>query len=297
LNMQDSAVSILMLGDVVGEPGIKALEQTLPALIRRYGADFVTANGENASVLGMTEDDARRILAAGVDVITSGNHVWEKRAFWPFIDSEERMLRPANYPPPAVGRGFVLVEKNGARYLVINLQGREYMTPIDCPFRAFDRIIETCGVFGSTGYSAPRNEPPFVIVDFHAESTREKEALGFYVDGRASVFAGTHTHTQTADEKILPQGAAYISDLGMTGVLSGIIGMDKEICLERARKQISYPLRCAEGAGSLQGICARFARSGGNSNGGGNTAAIAVAVAVSIERFSVSTADLSNSKP
>jgi metallophosphoesterase (TIGR00282 family) len=279
--MQDNKVSILMLGDVVGEPGINALEQTLPDLIRQYGADLVTANGENSSVLGMTEQDARRIFSAGVDVITSGNHVWEKRAFWPFIDAEERMLRPANYPSPAAGRGFVLVKKKNFRFLVINIQGREYMTPIDCPFRAFDRIIETYdSSAGSLGGIAPPDDitPPFVIVDFHAESTREKEALGFYVDGRASVFAGTHTHIQTADEKILPQGTAYISDLGMTGVLSGIIGMDKDICLERARKQIFYPLRCAEGAASIQGIHVLAVLSGG------------LRPAVSIERLSVAAA-------
>jgi metallophosphoesterase (TIGR00282 family) len=267
-----------MLGDIVGEPGIKALEQALPALIRQYGADLVTANGENSSVLGMTEQDARRIFDAGVDVITSGNHVWEKRAFWPFMDAEERMLRPANYPPPAAGRGFVLVKKKKISFLVINLQGREYMTPIDCPFRAFDRVIETYdNSTESLDDIAPPGDiaPPCVIVDFHAESTREKEALGFYVDGRASVFAGTHTHVQTADEKILPQGTAYISDLGMTGVLSGIIGMDKEICLERARKQILYPLRCAEGAASIQGVHVLAALSGD------------LRPATSIERFSV----------
>ncbi|MDR0409759.1 MAG: YmdB family metallophosphoesterase [Spirochaetaceae bacterium] len=256
--MPDNAVSVLMLGDVVGEAGIRALERTLPALIQRFSAVFVTANGENSSVLGMTEEDARRIFAAGVDVITSGNHVWEKRPFWTFMDSEERTLRPANYPPPAAGHGFVVIKKKSFRFLVINLQGREYMTPIDCPFHVFDEIIKTAGVSAQTEDSAP-DCPLFVLVDFHAESTREKEALGFHTDGRASVLAGTHTHIQTADEKILPQGTAYISDMGMTGVLSGIIGMDKEICLERARKQISYPLHCAEGAASVQGICVRLA--------------------------------------
>ncbi|MDR2659746.1 MAG: YmdB family metallophosphoesterase [Spirochaetaceae bacterium] len=277
--MPDNIVSILMLGDIVGEPGLKALEDTLPALIKRFEADFVTANGENSSILGMTEQDARRIFAAGVDVITSGNHVWEKRAFWPFIDSEKRMLRPANYPSPAVGRGFVLVKKNNFSFLVINLQGREYMTPIDCPFRAFDRVIENYGSIDDElrGLSMARAETPVIIVDFHAESTKEKEALGFYVDGRASVFAGTHTHIQTADEKILPQGTAYISDLGMTGVLNGIIGMDKTICLERAKSQILYPLQSAEGAASIQGVCVQVILSAGSEY---------TPRAASIERFS-----------
>jgi metallophosphoesterase (TIGR00282 family) len=243
-----------MLGDIVGETGLKALEKGLPALIERYGADFVTANGENSAGMGITEKDARRIFAAGVDVITSGNHVWEDRAFWAFMDREERILRPANYPPPAAGRGSALVEKVGRRFLVINLQGREYMTPIDCPFRAFDRIVEG-GVSGGA-------DAPAVIVDFHAESTREKEALGFYTDGRASILAGTHTHVQTADEKILPKGSAYITDLGMTGALDGIIGMEKTVCVERARKQIAYPLRCAEGLAAAQGVCVKLSADG-----------------------------------
>ncbi|MDR0382668.1 MAG: YmdB family metallophosphoesterase [Spirochaetaceae bacterium] len=265
--MPDS-VAVLMLGDIVGEAGLSALERLLPGLIERFGADFVTANGENSAGLSMTEHDALRIFAAGVDVITSGNHVWENRAFWPFMDGERRMLRPANYPPPAAGRGFVMAEKNGLRFLVINLQGREYMTPIDCPFRAFDSVIET--------YRGITDGPaPFVIVDFHAESTREKEALGFYADGRSSAFAGTHTHVQTADEKILPRGSAYITDLGMTGALGGVIGMDKDICLERARNQIFYPMRCAEGTAAVQGICVRFAPDSGTRK------------AEPVERFSV----------
>lgn len=261
--MPDDNASILMLGDIVGEPGLAALERNLPGLIKRYGADFVTANGENASLFGMTAEDARRMLAAGVDVVTSGNHIWEKRDFWPLMDGERRVLRPANYPPPAPGRGFVLIRKGKLRFLVINLQGREYMTPIDCPFRTFDKVLAEAEQDGDA--------PCAVLLDFHAESTREKEALGFYADGRASVFAGTHTHVQTADEKILPEGTAYISDLGMTGVLDSIIGMDRDICMERARKQIAYPLRVAEGAASVQGIRAVLTKTGR---------------ALSIERFS-----------
>lgn len=266
--MPDENVSILMLGDVVGGPGLAALERLLPGLIKRYGADFVTANGENASLFGMTAEDARRMLAAGVDVVTSGNHIWEKRDFWPFIDGERRVLRPANYPPPAPGRGAILVRKGERRFLVINLQGREYMTPIDCPFRTFDRILAEARSEAELDGEAP---PCLVLLDFHAESTREKEALGFYVDGRASVLAGTHTHVQTADEKILSKGTAYISDLGMTGVLDSIIGMDRDICMERARKQIAYPLRVAEGAAGVQGIRAALTKTGR---------------ALSIERFS-----------
>ncbi|MDR2343361.1 MAG: YmdB family metallophosphoesterase [Spirochaetaceae bacterium] len=267
--MHDEGITILMLGDVVGSAGLAALERVLPGLIDRYGADLVTANGENAAIFGITEQDARRMLAAGVDVITGGNHTWEKREFWSFMDGEQRVLRPANYPSPASGRGFVLIEKGGCRFLVINLQGREYMTPVDCPFRTLDKVLLDVRTEAERDGEAP---PCLVLLDFHAESTREKEALGFYVDGRVSVFAGTHTHVQTADEKILPERTAYISDLGMTGVLDSIIGMDKAICMERARKQIAYPLRGAEGLANVQGICVRLTKSG---------------KALSIKRFSV----------
>jgi metallophosphoesterase (TIGR00282 family) len=251
----EGTLSVLMLGDVVGQGGLDALERILPVLIRRYDAAFVVANGENAADgYGMTESDAKRMLAAGVDVITGGNHIWEKRPFWRYMDAEERVLRPANYPEPAAGRGYLLVEKGGFQFLIINLQGRDYMTPIDCPFRAFDRI---------TGGGSPDGRPRFTLVDFHAEATREKEALGFYADGRASVFAGTHTHIQTADAKILPKGTAYITDIGMTGPRDGIIGMETGPCVDRALKQFSTPLRCATGAASVQGVHVRLPKSGG----------------------------------
>jgi metallophosphoesterase (TIGR00282 family) len=238
----------IMIGDVVGEPGLAVLETLLPPLVQKEGADFVVVNGENAAAgFGITEADMRRILNAGADVITTGNHVWEKREFWPVLDAEKRILRPMNYPGDSPGRGFLLVEKNNIPWLVINLQGRELMSPIDCPFRAFDSITETA---------------PVVLVDFHGESTREKEALGHYLDGRASVVAGTHTHVQTADERILPRGAAYITDIGMTGVVDGVIGMDTEICLARARTQVLYRMTCAAPSGrqapEIQGILAEI---------------------------------------
>jgi metallophosphoesterase (TIGR00282 family) len=238
----------IMIGDVVGEPGLSALERLLPPLIQREGADFVVVNGENAAAgFGIIEEDVRRILNAGADVITTGNHVWEKREFWPILETEPRVLRPMNYPGGAPGRGYVLVEKNSVPYLVINLQGRELMTPIDCPFRAFDSIQETAAV---------------TLVDFHGESTREKEALGHYLDGRVSVVAGTHTHVQTADERILPRGSAYITDIGMTGVVNAVIGMDTEICLARVRTQVLYRMTCAVPSGGqgpeVQGIIAEI---------------------------------------
>lgn len=246
---------VLLIGDVVGEAGLSALEAGLPAIIRRFEADFTLVNGENAAEgYGITEAAFRRILAAGADAVTSGNHVWEKAEFLPLLAGPGQgqgpsILRPANYPPSAPGRGFIVLEKNGKRLLAINLQGREYLTAIDCPFRTADGIL------------AAHPDIPSVI-DFHAESTREKEALGFYLDGRAGAVCGTHTHVQTADEKILPRGTAYITDLGMTGPAEGVIGMDTAICLERARTQVLYRMRCAAGPCSIQGAAVTLDETG-----------------------------------
>lgn len=246
-----------MLGDVVGEFGLAALERQLPRMITEYKADFVTVNGENAADgFGMSEATLNRMFAAGADVVTSGNHVWEKREFWTVLRNEKRVLRPANYPAGVEGRGWIIIEKNNVSYLVINLQGRKMMTPIDCPFGTFDAIFNadasSCVALG--GAHSNEQSAPVVLVDFHAETTHEKEALAFYLDGRAAVIAGTHTHVQTADNRILPKGSAYITDLGMTGVTDSVIGMDAKICVERAKKHIPYHMECAQGTASVQGI-------------------------------------------
>jgi metallophosphoesterase (TIGR00282 family) len=265
---------VLMIGDVVGEAGLEALEAKLPGLIREYDADFVVVNGENAAEgFGMIEANLSRILAAGADVVTSGNHVWEKREFWPLLEGETRMLRPANYPAACPGRGWVRVEKGrdaaaGSRlsWLVVNLQGRDFMPSTDCPFKTFDAIAESLGgsvppePFPEEALPEALSSETIILVDFHAESTREKEALAFYLDGRASLVAGTHTHVQTADERILPQGTGYITDLGMTGPTDSIIGMDLQICLDRARTQVSYRMECAKGDTAIQGIIAEIDR-------------------------------------
>jgi metallophosphoesterase (TIGR00282 family) len=259
------ALRVIMIGDVVGNPGLDVLEKLLPPLIREERAAFVVVNGENAADgFGITDTTLGRILAAGADVVTSGNHVWEKREFWPLLDSEERILRPANYPGDAPGRGWVLIRKNEVPYLVINLQGRELMTPIDCPFKAFDSVIENQGTPRPIPGIDPAEIPAgaIVLVDFHAESTKEKEALGFYLDGRAAVAVGTHTHVQTADAKVLPGGTGYITDLGMTGVSGGVIGMDAQICMDRVRTQVLYRMTCAEPSAdhvpTIQGIIAEI---------------------------------------
>ena len=272
-----SLLRVFMIGDVVGNPGLEALEEKLPGLIREYGADFVVVNGENAAEgFGMIESNLSRILDAGADVVTSGNHIWEKREFWPLLEGETRMLRPANYPAGSPGRGWVRIEKSreGApgspvSWLVVNLQGRDFLPPIDCPFKAFDAIMDIHGVAVPVPHEllAPGGalsealcSETVILVDFHAESTREKEALAFYLDGRASLVAGTHTHVQTADERILPQGTAYITDLGMTGAKDGIIGMDTQICLSRAKTQVGYRMECAQGAAAIQGVMVEIDR-------------------------------------
>ncbi|MDR3200960.1 MAG: YmdB family metallophosphoesterase, partial [Spirochaetales bacterium] len=259
----------MMIGDVVGDPGLEVLEKRLPALIAENASTLTVVNGENAAAgFGLSEESLNRIFAAGADVVTSGNHVWEKRDFWPVLESERPVLRPANYPekfgtqPGEVpGKGWLCLEKQGARFLVINLQGREKMTPIDCPFRCADNILAKSRD-GSDGAGDSAAVPAFVVVDFHAESSAEKEALAYYLDGRASLVAGTHTHVQTADERILPGGTAYITDLGMTGAMNGVIGMDPSICINRARTQIAYRMECAlpesEEDSAIQGIIAEF---------------------------------------
>jgi metallophosphoesterase (TIGR00282 family) len=260
-------VKALMIGDVIGEPGLEILESRLPEIIKEHQIDFTSVNGENiADGFGMTESGYKRILASGADIVTSGNHVWEKRDFLPVLDNEERILRPANYPGDSPGIGWTRIIKNEILWVVINLQGREFMNPIDCPFRCFDSILNSAAGIASDNHSLvtkgndnPVTPFPFILVDFHAESPREKESLGYYIDGRASVVAGTHTHVQTADERILPKGTAYITDLGMTGIVQSVIGMDPKICLDRMRKQVLYRMEIARNApASVQGIIAEI---------------------------------------
>lgn len=243
-----------MIGDVVGEIGLEALEAKLPAIIKEHRVDFAVVNGENvADGFGMTETAFRRILAAGADVVTSGNHVWEKRDFLLVLDNEERVLRPANYPADSPGLGCARIVKNGIIWITINLQGREFMSAIDCPFRCFDSLLNSMTGTASETHSLMTDSAisfPLILVDFHAESTREKEALGHYLDGRASLIVGTHTHVQTADQRILPKGAAYITDLGMTGITDSVIGMDPKICLDRVRKQVLYRMEIAGKSGA-----------------------------------------------
>jgi len=248
-----SSLNAILIGDIIGAAGIQALARELPALKAKYAADIVVANGENAAAgFGLTFETADAIFAAGVDVITSGNHVWQRREFWPALEKKTVILRPANYPDKAPGTGLALIEKNGVAWAVLNLQGREQMSAIDCPFKAADRVLAGLNI---TAQKNPALDgTPVVLVDFHAESTEEKEALGLYLDGRCACVAGTHTHVQTADERVLPGGTAYISDLGMTGPKDSIIGMKTDICVRRSLTQMPLKMEVEEGWSRVQGL-------------------------------------------
>ncbi len=210
-----------MIGDVVGKPGRKAVQSCLPGLRQEYGVDMVVANGENsAGGFGVTPETAHDLLSAGVDVITSGNHIWKQKEVIPYIDEEPALIRPANYPPGVPGRGYVKL----GDVAVMNLMGRVFMSPLDCPFRTADHILREIG--------GRRNNGMAILVDFHAEATSEKQAMAWYLDGRVSAVLGTHTHVPTADPRIFPQGTAYISDVGMVGPQNSVIGTDVESVLE-----------------------------------------------------------------
>ncbi|MBC7289503.1 MAG: TIGR00282 family metallophosphoesterase [Armatimonadetes bacterium] len=217
-------MKILFLGDVVGRPGRQAVADLLPNLIAEHGADFVIVNCENAAAgYGVTPATAQELIDAGANCLTSGNHIWKQKEAFDLLDADERILRPANYPPGAPGRGWNLFSTgDGTRIAVVNLQGRVFMEPVDCPFRAADAILAELS--GKTDH---------ILIDFHAEATSEKCALGWYLDGRVTAVVGTHTHVQTSDERILPGGTAYISDAGMCGALDSVIGVDKDIAVTR----------------------------------------------------------------
>ncbi len=229
---------ILMIGDVIGSPGREALRRILPDLRQEKEVDLVIANGENtAGGFGLTADTASELLDAGVDVITSGNHIWDKKEFIPYLDDVQGeglpVLRPANYPDaPGVG----VIRRRGVA--VVNLMGRVFMTQLDCPFRTADRLLDEI---------RSEEDTPVVIVDFHAEATSEKQAMGWYLDGRVSGVFGTHTHVGTVDARILPRGTAYLSDVGMTGPMDSVIGSDTNAVLQRFLTSMPNTLTVAKG--------------------------------------------------
>jgi len=208
-----------MIGDIVGKPGRQAVQELLPGLRQQYGLDMVIANAENiAGGLGVTPATARELLNAGVDVLTSGNHIWAQKDIIPHLDSEMPILRPLNYPPGVPGRGYLIK----GPVMVVNLIGRTFMDNYDCPFRAMDQLLDSV-----------ENRPPVTIVDFHAEATSEKIAMGRYLDGRVSAVFGTHTHVGTIDAQLLPKKTAYVTDIGMVGPVDSVIGVDVDKVLER----------------------------------------------------------------
>lgn len=218
------SVRILFIGDIVGSPGRTAISRELHRLVDRHAIDLVIANGENAAGgFGITPDTANELYRQGIALLTSGNHIWDKKDNSGYLDREERLIRPLNYPPGTPGRGSAVIETpGGSRVGVLNLEGRVYMKNLDCPFRMADIEVERL-----------RAQTKIILVDMHAEATSEKAALGWYLDGRVSAVVGTHTHVQTADERILPGGTAYISDVGMTGSFDSVIGIDKGQAIQR----------------------------------------------------------------
>lgn len=216
-------MKILFIGDVVGSPGRDMIDSYLPQLKDKYKPQMTIINGENAaSGKGITEKIYKQFLNAGAQVITLGNHTWNKRDIFEFIDNAPNMIRPANFPEGNPGKGITYVNLNGTLFAVINLQGRTFLPASDCPFKKADELIDEAS-----------QKTSFIFVDFHAEATSEKQAMGWYLDGRVSAVVGTHTHTQTADERILPQGTAFITDVGMTGPYDSILGVEKETIINR----------------------------------------------------------------
>lgn len=230
-------MKLLFIGDIVGRAGRRALTEHLDQLIDRHYIDLVIANGENAaSGYGITPSVLKELFDAGVHVVTSGNHIWDKKELLPLLDREQRLLRPANYPPGLPGRGSGLFATAGGTMVgVCNLEGRVFMKNLDCPFRGADQLVAEL-----------KQQTPIIFVDFHAEATSEKQAFGYYLDGRVSAVIGTHTHVQTADEQILAGGTGYLTDVGMTGSHDAVIGNQKEAALQRFLTQQPVRLEVAK---------------------------------------------------
>jgi metallophosphoesterase (TIGR00282 family) len=241
-------LTVLAIGDVFGEPGRRALAHFLPALRAEHEVDFVVVNVENAAAgFGVTPGLARGFLEGGADVLTTGNHVWDRKEILEYIVRENLLLRPANYPTGSPGVGSIVVKAGAYRVGVLNLQGRVFMTPIDCPFATAD--VEVARL---------RAETPIVVVDMHAEATSEKQAMGWYLDGRVSAVVGTHSHVQTADERILTAGTAYMTDLGITGPIDSVIGVAKEQAIQRVTTGMPNRFEPARGRALVQGAVVRI---------------------------------------
>jgi 2',3'-cyclic-nucleotide 2'-phosphodiesterase len=238
-------MKILFIGDIMGKPGRRAVRELLPKIVGDYNVDMIIANGENAAGgFGMTQEVVEELYKNHIDVLTSGNHIWDKKETTEFIDDYETLLRPANYPGTVPGKGSCFFSKAAGGYVgVLNLMGRVFMPPLDCPFRTAEREIEKL-----------KSKTNTIIVDFHAEATSEKEAIGWFLDGKVSAVLGTHTHVQTADERVLPQGTAYISDVGMTGPFDSIIGVSIDDAMQRFLTGIPHKFEVAKKNVWLQSV-------------------------------------------
>ena len=237
-------MNILMVGDVFGESGRAAIAKHLPRLRQQHAIDFCVVNIENAANgFGVTPLIARQALEQGADVLTSGNHIWDKKEIVEYISKENLLLRPANFPAGTPGSGHITLKAGPHRVAVLNLMGRVFMNPIDCPFRKADELVPEL-----------RKETPIILVDMHAEATSESVAMGWHLDGRVSAVVGTHRHVQTADERVLPGGTAYITDLGLTGPTDGVIGVDRDQIIQRFLNQMPIRFETARGPAALHGV-------------------------------------------
>lgn len=235
---------ILFVGDVVGSSGRQMIQDYVPKLKKKYSPTVTIINGENAAGgRGITEKIYRSFLEAGAQAVTLGNHAWDNREIFEFIDNAKYLVRPANFPEGTPGKGLVFLNCNGIEVAIINLQGRTFLPPLDCPFKKVDDLI-----------AQAKKRTSIIFIDFHAEATSEKQALGWYVDGRATAVVGTHTHVQTADNRILPNGTAYITDVGMTGPYDGILGMERGAVLKKFLTALPVRFEVAEGRTQLSAV-------------------------------------------
>ena len=237
-------MKFLIIGDIVGRTARNTLKIKLASIIKDYGIHFVIANGENASAgKGLTYKNAQELFSYGIDAITMGNHVWDKKEIVQYIDEEVRLVRPSNYPRPCPGRGYTIINKNNINIGIMNLSGRVFLNALDCPFKTFEK-----------DYDFLKHNTDIIILDFHGEATAEKVAMGWFVDGKISLIYGTHTHIPTADEKILPKGTGYITDIGMTGPYYSVLGIDQDIIIEKFLTQRPIRFEIASGPVEINGL-------------------------------------------
>ena len=250
-------MKLLFIGDIVGRPGRETVKKAIPAILKANDIKFVIMNGENAAGgAGITPAVSDELSEMGADAITLGNHAWKRKEVFQIIDRED-IVRPANYPPDVPGKGYTIINKDSVRVAVVNLMGRVYMSGLDCPFRTADSVIEEIKRAGVKN----------IFLDFHAEITSEKITMGWYLDGKVTAVIGTHTHVQTADERVLPQGTAYVTDAGMTGARDSVIGVKKEIVIKKYLTQMPMKFEVAENDPVISAVVIDFNENRGRANG------------------------------